>query len=399
MDHSHRESGQILPVLFAVIAIGLAAFTLADRVATAMSDQSRVTDAADSAAYSAAVWTARRLNFMAYTNRAILANHLSVGHVTAYISWLRYIEDAVDRIHQISKWLAVTGILIKVELAVAAMRSAIGKGVRVNEMLAGGYIFATNAYNKGLTAAQVDALTLLEPRQIQRLQERIVTGHDSSFSVNSIAALNALPGQWGNLTTALIAKLYWDLTQTLDMDFAPRNDPFMQNIVDRTISHDPRLERWLSNSDRRGWQVNLVNVVKIRKQGNSERPPDHPADVWKSSDSLQWSLFDGFPFGWGGWSTLAGGQADAVDLAGSYSGITSYVRIDPDSDTHPRFIFPALVTTDDERTNARLSLAAVEYQIPPRCGGSACPNADDPATLFNPYWNARLISPAQVIDG
>lgn len=397
MRDLHPESGQILPVLFAVIAIGLTALMLADRIATAMSDQSRVTDAADSAAYSAAVWTARRLNFVAYTNRAMLANHLSVGHVVAYISWARYVEDSIRGLDQIAKLLKLTGILATVGAAIALVKKSFSAGVRASETVARGYILATNGYNTALSLAQADAVSLLEPSQITRLQRRIVAGHDSAFSVNSLAGINSVPGPWGAITGGLIINLYADLLQHIDPEVRPRNDPYLQDIVNRTISHEPRLERWLSNSNRRGWQVNLVNVVKIRKQGNSQRPPEHPADNWQSSDRLQWSLFDGFPFGWGGWSTLAQGKANAQSLTGIYEGITSYVRIDPDSGDYPQFIFPALVTTDDERTNAHLSLAVVEYKIPPRCGGSACPSADDVATLFNPYWNARLISSSEVI--
>ncbi len=46
-----------------------------------------VQNAADAAAYSAALLTARELNFMAYTNRAMIANQVSIGQFSAFKSW------------------------------------------------------------------------------------------------------------------------------------------------------------------------------------------------------------------------------------------------------------------------------------------------------------------------
>lgn len=48
-----------------------------------------VQNAADAAAYSAAILTARELNFMAYTNRAMVANQVTIGQFAAFESWGR----------------------------------------------------------------------------------------------------------------------------------------------------------------------------------------------------------------------------------------------------------------------------------------------------------------------
>lgn len=397
MHRSHSQTGQILPVLLAIISIAVVALTLADRVSTAMADQSRMTDAADSAAYSAAVWTARRMNFIAYSNRAMLANHIAVGHLVAYISWLRYVDASAERIQQVTQWLTVLKVGIYMDAAVRKIRNVLRLARLGTEITAAGYITIINTANISLGLSHLEALRLLSPDHLQRVKTRVVKAHDESFIVNTTQSFNAAPEPWGALTKTILATLTINLLGLADIKVAPRNDPFLNDIVDATIEHDPQLKRWVSNQNERGWSIGLVNVVRFRKLGDTERPPEHPADNWQSSDRFQWSVFNGFPFGWGSWSTLASGKANVQELGGVYAGIASYIRINPSRGTHPRLVIPALVSTDDERPNTRLGLAAVEYRIPPRCERSRCPSTSQVATLFNPYWSARLISPEETI--
>jgi hypothetical protein len=49
-------------------------------------DKMKVQDAADAAAYSQAVWEARQLNFLAYTNRAIISHMVTIAFATAVLS-------------------------------------------------------------------------------------------------------------------------------------------------------------------------------------------------------------------------------------------------------------------------------------------------------------------------
>lgn len=244
MPGKTKQSGQILPVIFAIIAIALAALILSDRVATAMADQSRMADAADSAAYSAAVWTARRLNFVAYTNRAMLANHISVGHIVAYISWLRYVEATAERIDQVAQWLALVGIGIAGARITSIISDTISAGVFGSTQVARGYILATNTYNLALSGAQVDALALLEPSQLHRVKKRVVEAHDPTFTVNSLSAMATVPGPWSLSAAALLTTLYADLFRVMDVQLVPENDPMLQALVDKTIDHDPRLRQW-----------------------------------------------------------------------------------------------------------------------------------------------------------
>ncbi|MDZ7787377.1 MAG: J domain-containing protein [Halofilum sp. (in: g-proteobacteria)] len=57
--------------------------------------KSGIVDAADASAYSAAVEGARHMNFIAYTNRAMVANAIAGGLLTTYSSWARNLSEVV----------------------------------------------------------------------------------------------------------------------------------------------------------------------------------------------------------------------------------------------------------------------------------------------------------------
>src|SRR5215218_5215023 len=87
------QRGQIAPIALFGVLIASAVLVLMYNAGQKVTEKSQVANAADAAAYSGAVWTARHLNFMAYTNRAMVANHVAVGHFVSYVSWVRYIND------------------------------------------------------------------------------------------------------------------------------------------------------------------------------------------------------------------------------------------------------------------------------------------------------------------
>jgi hypothetical protein len=80
------EGGQIL------VFTALAGLVLVMMVATVFNigmvvgEKMKVQNAADTAAYSQAVWEARVLNFIAYTNRAIISHMVTIAFCTAWVS-------------------------------------------------------------------------------------------------------------------------------------------------------------------------------------------------------------------------------------------------------------------------------------------------------------------------
>ncbi len=78
--------------LMLVVMLSLFAFFQGSR---ALDNKARVRQAADAAALSAATWRARVLNAVAYANRAILAQDLAIAQAVTLASWAGYAEEFV----------------------------------------------------------------------------------------------------------------------------------------------------------------------------------------------------------------------------------------------------------------------------------------------------------------
>src|SRR5687768_11185185 len=73
------QSGQALIAMFALLTGMLGGFVLLFNAGQVVNDKIRLTNATDAAAYSAAQWEARSLNYQAYLNRAIVANEVAIA--------------------------------------------------------------------------------------------------------------------------------------------------------------------------------------------------------------------------------------------------------------------------------------------------------------------------------
>lgn len=94
-DLKNNEDGQIL-VLTALSGLALVMMVSAIfNVGMVTGEKMKVQNAADAAAYSQAVWEARTLNFLAYTNRAIISHMVTIAFATAMISQRNLWEKAM----------------------------------------------------------------------------------------------------------------------------------------------------------------------------------------------------------------------------------------------------------------------------------------------------------------
>lgn len=83
----HRQKGQSMVFGLLFLGIALIALVLLFNQGILTRDRVQLENAADAAAYSQAKLFARHQNLIAYTNRAIVANELSIGQVVALMSW------------------------------------------------------------------------------------------------------------------------------------------------------------------------------------------------------------------------------------------------------------------------------------------------------------------------
>ncbi len=91
-----RLAGQVLPAAVGLLLVIAGMFYLMVNSGQSITEKMRVTNAADAAAYSAAVVEARALNYDAYLNRAMVANEIAIAQIISFSSWIKYFATAAD---------------------------------------------------------------------------------------------------------------------------------------------------------------------------------------------------------------------------------------------------------------------------------------------------------------
>src|SRR5688500_17411234 len=103
------QSGQALIVLLALVSGMLGGFVLLFNTGQVVNDKIRLTNATDAAAYSAAQWQARSLNYQAYLNRAIVANEVAIAQLVSLRSWSRYVDTLTTKIDRVARYVPYLG--------------------------------------------------------------------------------------------------------------------------------------------------------------------------------------------------------------------------------------------------------------------------------------------------
>ncbi|MDP3689037.1 MAG: pilus assembly protein TadG-related protein, partial [Sulfurimicrobium sp.] len=92
------QHGQALPLaLVLFVAVAATVFFMFNS-GQLVQEKIRLTNTADAVVYSAGVFEARVLNYDAYTNRAIIANEIAIGHAVGLASWAKYAGTTADTI-------------------------------------------------------------------------------------------------------------------------------------------------------------------------------------------------------------------------------------------------------------------------------------------------------------
>jgi hypothetical protein len=99
------HSGQALVVMLAFMAVLTAAFIMVFNAGQVVNDKIKLTNAADAAAYSAALWEARSLNYQAYLNRAIVANEAATAQLVSLRSWSQYVGRLTANADRITQFI------------------------------------------------------------------------------------------------------------------------------------------------------------------------------------------------------------------------------------------------------------------------------------------------------
>jgi hypothetical protein len=99
-----KQLGQALPIGIAAILFTTILTLTLFNTGQVTSKKMRVTNAADAATYSGLVWQARALNLQAYTNRAMVANQVSIAQIVSLVSWSKYLKILARNLNNTIGW-------------------------------------------------------------------------------------------------------------------------------------------------------------------------------------------------------------------------------------------------------------------------------------------------------
>lgn len=103
------HTGQALVAMLALLTVMVGGFVLVFNTGQLVNDKIRLTNAVDAAAYSAAQWQARSLNYQAYLNRAIVANEVAIAQLVSLRSWSRYVDTVTTNIDRVTRYVPYLG--------------------------------------------------------------------------------------------------------------------------------------------------------------------------------------------------------------------------------------------------------------------------------------------------
>lgn len=389
------QRGQIAPVLLFGVLIASATLVMMFNTGQKVTEKSQVANAADAAAYSGAVWTARHLNFMAYTNRAMVANHAAVGHFVSYVSWIRYIHDSIEYVDQFTQFIPYVGQYISYVEGVA-------EEVReVTEQTAELAVPAIDGWNTNFRAAQLEVQASLALNNLNDLMSATARAYDPDIRVNDRGQLAGMPHELRTLIEGQLVSQLADVPTFAQRYTASNDRGSVGELISASLRSDENMQRWVPGE--RGWRLNLL-TRQIRKLGRTTNRQDANGADWNASDQLEHRSRR--LFGWRRWRRVGNrtSTASASEFDSDYSGVPSYYNVGGNpGDRSLRIAAVATKRQSQVRTAGLLGMTAngqplavaavarVEFRRP---GASAfaplSANRREYSNLFNPFWEAKL---------
>jgi Putative Flp pilus-assembly TadE/G-like len=440
----NRQRGQALVFGLFVVFVGAMALFFQFSTGQVSADKQRVTNTADAAAYSAALWRARILNYDAYSNRAMIANEVAIAQTLTLLSETQYLKNLAACLalqtgeggYQCNA--AMSYVMAIIPYATAALSYAQAALQYYEEYLLRNVASAeigvrSQLINRGLSASQ-DILHLTTNfLSVQSLVARQVTTiNDNNFRVSVVPDnFSGMPGQ--------------DFTRRYSGNQRDR----LANVVRASLdpySRDRRLDYGI------GLCVRGVGGLKMRyqKRGGTDLAPD--LERWEATDNKSEWVVTGKrcrgtenPMSWASHSASGGpisanpggtndnprarriSRDDGVNFdhsettgVDSYAGIQSFRDLNyaalrgSDAQVRNPMHRLALVVSQPnnvlrtantlnvgvgrmrmtENTNrdriATIAAAEVYFERPARRSDGRV----ELPSLFNPYWQARLAEPS-----
>jgi len=374
-----------------VISVSIVMVFNAGQLAT---EKTRLVNAADAAVYSGSVFLARNLNFMAYTNRAMIANHVVVGHLVSYMSWLRYVKNSSNKISRVGRYIPYVNQVLEV------VNRSVNGNLYVAEKVAPRLITTIYRLNKSLHRAQKNiiwsmngVLSVGGPTSV-KIMSKIAKKYDASIRINNMNDLNSMRS--GNASILAARQVYSDTKNIFSFmkKYTAHNDRGeLQRMVDISMGES---RQWIRGN--RGWEKRIF-VINLKKEGYTNSSSNNSITDWSAHDEFTLSRFT-----WRGWrgTNLGKGSATATEFDRNYKGIEGYYGLrDParkDMQSLKVSVYatlPMAIMADwgshkknGSRRLSALSRAEIYYKRPVKEFNSK--SVGEYSNLYNPFWQARL---------
>jgi len=257
-QQSFYQQGQALPLgLVLLLATSGVVFYMFN-TGQLVQEKIRLTNTADAVAYSAGIYEARVLNFDAYSNRAMIANEIAIGQAVGLASWAKYAGTASGNLskyaHLIPGWgTAIAQALEQIKSAMDMILAPLAASVITHD-----------AAIQAIKAAQL-----------------AVHGPDNSLALaNRKWVMDQVAHQNDPNTHVDLIPLSDDFS-TFTHRYATRNE---RTRMGQVVENERKVDSFFK---RRNWEFGIFACpvgLGLKKRGSTELI--NQVDGWKSMDTL-----------------------------------------------------------------------------------------------------------------
>lgn len=204
---NQRGYATVLGVLL-LTAVSLSAFTLFD-VGQVSTNKVKMQNTVDAATYSASTIVARDLNFIAYTNRAAVANQVAIGQMVGLSSWVHMVEQATENLD----------LVANIAYIFPPLGAAVDRVTSTLETIAEGLVKVVDSGSKVIIQLNEVVLDALSQAQAG-FHQALKFGALAVFK--DVAQANDPDVKMGTFTSALsIADYFKNFNETLEQNRTP----------------------------------------------------------------------------------------------------------------------------------------------------------------------------------
>ena len=191
-----RQRGQVFPLGLALLLFGVLGVFVLFNTGQVATDKMKLANTADAAAYSGVLWQARALNYQAYSNRAMIANQVSIAQAVTLQSWAAYGAVASENIATVVKPVPVLNVIA------SGLETGLSVVEKVLTPVTKAIVSVVDVVNRGLSVAQ-EAMFVSTFVATPDVIEAVVRKTDERFDFNtgfSGLGITSNLNQWNGFT-------------------------------------------------------------------------------------------------------------------------------------------------------------------------------------------------------